>query len=152
MACEHHWVQHMHHKPPAPPSRPDHLCPPPLALQVPAGSPADQAGLQPTKRGKGKGQDSLILGDIITGIDGKAVKSYKVGEAGVGAAGQAWGTVLGRVLATQVAVCTGPSPGTRRPILSLTVALSTPAGVLGWQQAVNGWHISLCDCPLSHSI
>lgn len=45
-----------------------------LILDVPAGSPAAAAGLQPTKRDR---VGRLQLGDIITGIDDRQVKSYK---------------------------------------------------------------------------
>lgn len=45
-----------------------------LVYEVPQGSPADKAGLKPTSRDPFTG--AWILGDIITGIDGKPVKSY----------------------------------------------------------------------------
>ncbi|KAG2451372.1 hypothetical protein HYH02_003974 [Chlamydomonas schloesseri] len=45
-----------------------------LVLEVPKGSPAEKAGIKPTMRDRFSG--SLVLGDIITGIDGKAVKNY----------------------------------------------------------------------------
>lgn len=41
---------------------------------MPKGSPAEKAGIKPTMRDRFSG--SLVLGDIITGIDGKAVKNY----------------------------------------------------------------------------
>ncbi len=44
-----------------------------LWLQVPAGSPAAKAGMQATYRDYG----SLVLGDVITAIDGRRVASYK---------------------------------------------------------------------------
>ncbi|KAG2485859.1 hypothetical protein HYH03_015442 [Edaphochlamys debaryana] len=45
-----------------------------LVLEVPKGSPAAAAGLKPTKRDPFSG--NLVLGDIITAIDGKPVKNY----------------------------------------------------------------------------
>jgi S1-C subfamily serine protease len=45
-----------------------------LILEVPAGSPAHQAGLRPTYRDV---FGDIILGDIIVNIDGRAVGSYE---------------------------------------------------------------------------
>ncbi|EFJ51020.1 trypsin family [Volvox carteri f. nagariensis] len=45
-----------------------------LVLEVPRGSPAEQAGLKATTRDRFSG--SLVLGDIITGIDGRPVRNY----------------------------------------------------------------------------
>ncbi|KAG2445719.1 hypothetical protein HXX76_000325 [Chlamydomonas incerta] len=45
-----------------------------LVLEVPKGSPAEKAGLKPTIRDRFSG--ALVLGDIITAIDGKPVKNY----------------------------------------------------------------------------
>ncbi|KXZ43319.1 hypothetical protein GPECTOR_94g641 [Gonium pectorale] len=45
-----------------------------LVLEVPKGSPAEKAGLKPTTRDRFSG--SLVLGDIITGLDGRPVKNY----------------------------------------------------------------------------
>lgn len=45
-----------------------------LVLEVPKGSPAEAAGLKPTTRDPFNG--SLLLGDIITGLDGRRVRNY----------------------------------------------------------------------------
>ncbi|GFR43555.1 hypothetical protein Agub_g4648, partial [Astrephomene gubernaculifera] len=45
-----------------------------LVLEVPRGSPAEKAGLKPTTRDRFSG--ALVLGDIITGIDGRPVRNY----------------------------------------------------------------------------
>ncbi|GLC44086.1 hypothetical protein PLESTB_000930900 [Pleodorina starrii] len=45
-----------------------------LVLEVPRGSPAEKAGLKPTTRDRFTG--ALVLGDIVTGIDGRPVRNY----------------------------------------------------------------------------
>ncbi|GLI58682.1 hypothetical protein VaNZ11_000425, partial [Volvox africanus] len=45
-----------------------------LILEVPRGSPAEKAGLKPTTRDRFSG--ALVLGDIVTAIDGRPVKNY----------------------------------------------------------------------------
>lgn len=44
-----------------------------LILNVGRGGPADEAGLQPTVRNRGE----VVLGDIITAVDGSQVRSYE---------------------------------------------------------------------------
>lgn len=44
-----------------------------LVLNVMPGGPADQAGLQPTKKFRGE----IVLGDVITEVNGKTVSSYE---------------------------------------------------------------------------
>uniref|UniRef100_A0A7S0WGV5 PDZ domain-containing protein n=1 Tax=Chlamydomonas leiostraca TaxID=1034604 RepID=A0A7S0WGV5_9CHLO len=46
-----------------------------LVLEVPAGSPAAQAGLRPTLRDPSSG--ALVLGDIITRMDSTRIRTYK---------------------------------------------------------------------------
>ena len=51
-----------------------------LVLDVPEGSPAAAAGMRPTYRER---SGAIVLGDVIVGMDGKRVRSYKVGIPGL---------------------------------------------------------------------